>query len=258
VEVGGKERQDYFAPLALHEREEEQLLPYAVARIRRGPQVGLLYGAASSPDFILSLVDELRQGGEVSTNEGNKVRFLGTAALVDFTDADPSEVKRLTGEQSNTSVVVGEHMILKLYRRLQPGRHPELEVGRFLTEVAGFRNSPALLGSIEYVDSDGTPTALAVLQQFVRNQGDAWSWSNAALKRELDTAALVQEDGGPDLETLFANYLQTVRTIGQRTAELHLALATSTEDPAFTVEPLTNDDVRVAAEDAKRSPACVA
>src|ERR671910_406462 len=58
---------------------------------------------------------------------------------------DPSEVRRLSAEQSNTSILLGEHMVLKLYRQLQPGTHPEVEVGRFLTEVAGFRNTPPML-----------------------------------------------------------------------------------------------------------------
>jgi maltose alpha-D-glucosyltransferase/alpha-amylase len=252
VELEGGERQDYSIPLALEEeREEEDLLPYAVARVRRGPRVGLLYGAGSSANFAVSLLDALRRGDEVPTAEGGCVRFSPTAALAEGADVEPADVKRLSAEQSNTSIALGEHMILKLYRRLQAGTHPEVEVGRFLTEVAGFANTPALLGSVEYVAADGTPTALAVLQRFVRNQGDAWSWSIDTLKRELDTAALVSEPGGARLEDTLANYLQTVRTLGQRTAELHLALASPTDDPAFALEEMTEDDVRVAAADAR-------
>jgi maltose alpha-D-glucosyltransferase/alpha-amylase len=250
VEVGGEE-QRYFAPLALDEREEEQFMPFAIARVRRGPRVGLLYGAGSSPEFALSLIDLLRRGDDVQTNEGNRLRFTATEALAEFADADPGEVKRLSAEQSNTSITVGEHMILKLYRRLQPGLHPEVEVGRFLTEVAGFKNTPALLGTVEYVSSGGVSTALAVLQRFVRNQGDAWSWSTETLKRELDTTALVQEDGEGNIETALANYRQTVETLARRTAELHLAFATPTDDPAFALEPLTREDVRTAADDAR-------
>ena len=78
-------------------------------------------------------------------------------------------MRRLSGEQSNTSILLGEHMILKLYRQLQPGTHPEVEVGRFLTEVAGFRNTPPLLGSVEHVDAgrhaDGARRAAAIRAQ---------------------------------------------------------------------------------------------
>jgi maltose alpha-D-glucosyltransferase/alpha-amylase len=253
VELRGGERQNYFIPLALEEgREEEDLLPYAVARVRRGPRVGLLYGAGSSPNFAVSVLDALRRSDEVSTTEGARLRFTPTAALADCADVDPSEIKRLSAEQSNTSIAVGEQMILKLYRRLQSGTHPEVEVGRFLTEVARFRNTPELLGSIEHIAPDGTPTALAILQRFVRNQGDAWSWSIDSLKRELDTAALVADQDETSLEDALANYLQTVRTLGQRTAELHLAFATPTEDPAFAAEELTQADVEAAAADARQ------
>ena len=251
VEVG-QDEQTYFTPLALDEREEESLMSYAVARVRHGRRVGLLYGAGSSPEFALSLIDALRRGDDVSTNGGSRIHFVPTGSLTDYAEVDPADVRRLTAEQSNTSIAVGEHMILKLYRRLQPGRHPEVEVGRFLTEVAGFENTPALLGSVEHIAEDGTPTALAILQRFVRNQGDAWSWSTETLKRELDTAALVQEDGASNIEHALVNYRQTVETLARRTAELHLAFATPTDDPAFAAEPLTQDDVQAAADDAKR------
>ena len=80
--------------------------------------------------------------------------------------------------------------MLKLLRRLQPGSHPEVEVGRFLTEEAGFKNTPALLGIVEHVGSDGTATALGLLQAFVRNQGDAWTLMLEYLRRDLDTIVL--------------------------------------------------------------------
>jgi len=252
VETKTGERQNYSIPLALEEgREEEDLLPYAVARVRRGPRIGLLYGAGSSPEFALSLLEALRRGDEPLTAEGGRFRFSGSSALAELEDVDASEIKRLSAEQSNTSITIGEHMILKLYRRLQPGLHPEVEVGRFLTETAKYRNTPALLGTVEHVSADGTPTAVAILQRFVRNQGDAWTYSIESLKRELDTAALVAEQDSFTLEEALAGYLQTIHTLGRRTAELHLAFTTPSNDPAFTVESLTGDDVRVAADDAR-------
>jgi maltose alpha-D-glucosyltransferase/alpha-amylase len=219
--------------------------------VRRGPKVGLLYGAGSSPDFALSVLDAIRRGEELPTSEGGRLRFSQTAALADLADVEVGEVKRLAAEQSNTSIALGEHLILKIYRRLQPGIHPEVEVGRFLTEVAGYAHTPELLGSVERVSADGTPTAIAILQRFVRNQGDAWNWSIDTLKRELDTAALVTDQEASTLEEALANYLQTVRILGQRTGELHLAFATPTADPAFAPKELTKHDVCVTADDAK-------
>jgi maltose alpha-D-glucosyltransferase/alpha-amylase len=99
---------------------------------------------------------------------------------------------------------------------------------------------------------DGSPTALAIVQRFLRNQGDAWSWLLDQLKGELDTIALIPAQESIQVEDALASLLQTVRTLGRRTAELHLAFATPTDDPAFSLEPMTMDDVRAAADDARR------
>jgi maltose alpha-D-glucosyltransferase / alpha-amylase len=138
---------------------------------------------------------------------------------------------------------------MKLYRRLQPGVHPELEVARFLTEVAGFENTPALLGAAEYIAPDGTPTALAVLQRFVRNQGDAWQWTLDLLRRELDVMAVSPEAERP--ADAFAPYVPIAKALGRRTGELHRAFATATDDPAFAAEPLAPEDLATVAADAR-------
>lgn len=247
----GPESQQYFVPLAIEEgREDEGLMPYAVARVRRGRQTGLMYGAASSPDFALAIVRAMQNGAEVPAGDG-VIRFRHTQQFDPAVELDPADIRRLGGEQSNTSIALGSRKVLKLYRRLQPGIHPELEVGRFLTETAGYQNTPALLGMAEHVASDGTPTAVAVLQRFVRNQGDAWSFTLDSVKRELDNVLLLPEDDEVDFEEVFGNYLPYATILGRRTAELHLAFATPTEDPAFTVEALSGDDLRAVAEDAR-------
>jgi maltose alpha-D-glucosyltransferase/alpha-amylase len=164
VDFRGSETQEYFVPLAVEEaREDEALMPYAVARVRRGRHTGLMFGAASSPDFGIAVVDAMKRGAEVPSGDG-VIRFSATERLDPEVELDPADVRRLGADQSNTSIAFGSRMILKLLRRLQPGIHPELEVARFLTEVAGFENTPALLGFAEHVGNDGTPTALAVLQ----------------------------------------------------------------------------------------------
>ncbi|HEX8663284.1 MAG TPA: maltose alpha-D-glucosyltransferase [Beijerinckiaceae bacterium] len=250
VDFRGGETQEYFVPLAVEEaREDEALMPYAVARVRRGRHTGLMFGAASSPDFGIAVVDAMRRGAEVPSGEG-VIRFSATERLDPEMELDPADVRRLGAEQSNTSIAFGSRMILKLLRRLQPGIHPELEVARFLND-AGFQNTPALLGFVEHVAKDGAPTALAVLQQFVRNQGDAWGFTLDSLKRELDTLMLLPESEAPAAEDAFATYLPYAEVLGRRTAELHRAFAMPTDDPAFRVEPLTTDDVHAVADDAR-------
>jgi maltose alpha-D-glucosyltransferase/alpha-amylase len=251
VKLKRGETQCYFTPLAVAEGvEDDALLPYAAARVRRGNRVGLLYGASAAPEFPLAALASMRAHREIATAEGSIIRYAATSRL-DGIDVDINEVKRLSGEQSNTSIVLGDKAVLKLYRRLQPGIHPEIEMGRFLTEVAHFANTPALLGSIEYVAPDGTTTALAILQAFVRNQGDAWQLSVDAVKRELDALLLLPESEMPSLAEVFATYRRYATVLGMRTAELHKALATPTADAAFAMESLALDDVVAAAADAR-------
>jgi maltose alpha-D-glucosyltransferase/alpha-amylase len=256
VDLKNGERQIYSLPLAIEERENEALVPCSLARVRRGPRVGLLYDAAASPEFALAVLSALERGANFSTRDGGRVHFETTAqfaeALADL--GDPAEgdnlPRRYRGEQSNTSIIFGGKIILKLYRRLQPGVHPEVEVGRFLTEVAQYKNAPALLGSVEHIAQDGVPTALAVLQAYVPHQGDAWTQTMEALKRELETYALVPE-GGANAQEVFDPYIRYADLLGVRTAELHVAFATPTEDQAFKAEPLTIEDVSRAVDDAR-------
>ncbi len=250
----------YFLPLAAEDGEGEALLPYALAKVRRGSRVGLLVDASASPEFPGLVVEAMRRGDTVATAGGGEIRFSATAGLAETLDAldgpDALAPRRVGVEQSNTSIALGNSMMLKLYRRLQPGAHPELEVGRFLTQ-AGFRNTPALLGAAEHVGADGGETALAILQAYVANQGDAWNWSLEALKRDFEHLAMAQVpmDGGePDplaAETSARDVLGYAAILGRRTAEMHLALATPTDDAAFGTSPLTKADVAAVAADAR-------
>jgi maltose alpha-D-glucosyltransferase/alpha-amylase len=257
IRLAGGETQTYFLPVAIDERDEDEShLSDALARVRRGRRTGLIFGAARSPEFALSVLDAMRAGTEIATAEGANVRFAATSRFPDEVEIDPDAVRRLSGEQSNTSIALDDSMVLKLYRRVQPGIHPEVEVGRFLTEVAGFANTPPTLGTIEHLAADGTPSALAILQTFVRNQGDAWRLTLDQLTRELDTFALTPtpaeaEDRGGGIADVFAPYRRYAEILGQRTGEMHRAFATPTDDPAFRTEPLTEADVAVAADDAR-------
>ncbi|WP_018042177.1 maltose alpha-D-glucosyltransferase [Methylobacterium sp. 88A] len=252
VHLANGERQDYFVPLGVDEgREDETLLSHAVARVRRGPRTGLLFGASASPAFSVALIDGMRNGVELPTETG-KLVFSHTSAFDRDVVVDLAEVRSLNAEQSNTSIAIGSKMMLKLLRRMQTGVHPEIEVGRFLTEQAGFANTPALLGVVEHVSEDGTRTALAVLQAFVPNQGDAWTLMLEGLRRDFDTVVLAPESEAPDPTEAFAPHLRWAELLGRRTAELHNAFAIETDDPAFAPEPFTHDDLRDLGEDARR------
>lgn len=252
VSLASGERQDYFVPLAVDEgREDEAMLQHAVARVRRGPRTGLLFGAAASAAFAVAMVENMREGREIATESG-KLVFSTTSAFDPELGFETSEVRSLNAEQSNTSIAIGSKMMLKLLRRLQPGTHPEIEVGRFLTETAHFSNTPALLGVLEHVDAAGTRTALAVLQKFVPNQGDAWTLMLEGLRRDFDTVVLAPESEAPTPAEAFESHLRWAILLGRRTAEMHNAFATPTDDVAFLAEPFEHADLLILGEDTRR------
>ncbi|HLH30113.1 MAG TPA: putative maltokinase, partial [Terriglobia bacterium] len=163
------------------------------------------------------------------------------------------EPRVLTGEQSNSSVSYGDQFVLKLFRRIEDGIHPDLEIGRFLTSVAQFANVPPLCGSIAYESHDSQRMTLGVLQSFVPNRGDAWRYTVGTLAELFASAAHPtgertrrsvrpsSADSGSTspLGPHFARELEFIRLLGKRTAELHLALSSSSKDPAFAPERFT-------------------
>ena len=132
--------------------------------------MGALYDATHADDFARTLLQLMHDERQFATGD-LALRCRSGEHRAELTIPDEAPVRRLGMEQSNSSVVVDERVMLKIYRRLEPGRHPELELGRFLTDVAGFDHAPPLLGSIEHVADDGEPTALAAAFAFVANQG---------------------------------------------------------------------------------------
>lgn len=216
----------------------------ALARVRTGSRVGILYDALVDAPYTAAVFRAIRKGLERTTSSGSRVAFRATAALGEHNIDGDMTIERVGGEQSNSSMRLGDMAILKVYRRLEAGVHPEVELGRFLTEVAGYTNTPALLGSVELIDSSGQPTALAVLHAFVRNQGDGWAFTLDYLDRHLSQLELMPtaEEAEPP-ETEHAFYTVLAEILGRRIGELHVAFALDVEDPAFCPEPVEQRDV---------------
>ncbi len=261
VEVGdGKataETQRYFLPLAARWGEENlragaAKLSYTLAKIRKGPRVGALIDAAHDEVFAESLLRAMQSAGArpASPREPGQLRFLGSerlSAIEDFGAPRPLGV-----EQSNISIVFADQVIMKLYRRLRAGEQPDVEVARFLTETAGYPNTPALLGSVETIGDGGEPTTLAAAYAFEPNQGDAWGVIVEGLERHLEDLALHQgeTEGEPAAED-YAFPLDLGGLLGRRTAELHRAFASPTDDPAFACEPLTRAELSAWSKEAQ-------
>jgi maltose alpha-D-glucosyltransferase/alpha-amylase len=238
----------YLVPLALESKEVRLLPPavqaQAIAKTRRGPREGTLYDAMADDRFVLELVDRVRRGDQVPFENGT-LQFKPTAAFEALAKPEHPSVRRIGAEQSNTTVLIEDHLVLKLYRRIEQGIQPEIEIGRYLTDVAKYANTPPLLGSIEIKQASGRTSAVAVMHGFVRNQGDGWVHTLNYLDRYLDDAALKPADQlAAELpETTHAVYLAQVHQLGIRTAELHRALTPTEAPAAFKPEAIDASDI---------------
>ena len=136
-------------------------------------------------------------------------------------------MKWLSVEQSNSSMIVGDVAMLKLFRRVTAGPHPEAEMGRYLTEQ-GFANIAPLLGEVVRVDPDGERHALAIAQGFIRNQGDAWTWTLDLLMRGLSDLTAGTEEAQATRAEQHEDYDAIATLLGRRLGEMHAVLARDT------------------------------
>lgn len=203
----------------------------ALARVRRVRQVGLITDAFSLDSYIRAVIEGLCAQTVLSSSDG-EIRFESTPHLANLPAGDELQVRYLAAEQSNSSVVVGESLVLKLIRKVSAGVHPELEMGAYLT-AAGYAHISPLLGSVIRRDNEGQDSLLMIAQGYLSNQGDAWGWTQNNLERairdELAEAISEQEQHYNALGELadFAGLL------GQRLGEMHNVLAAPTSNPDF-------------------------
>jgi maltose alpha-D-glucosyltransferase / alpha-amylase len=234
----------YFVPLTLAFRDHQdpgwgRLQAAAVARVRQRAMTGVLADALADEGFCKALVDQIGAGGERPLAQG-RLRFTATGVYRELRPDPDAELAtgQPLAQSSNTALRMGDRLFLKVFRRIEPGLNPELEMGRFLTEVAHYAHVVPLAGAVEHSGPDGSLATIALLQAFVANQGDGWDYTLNYLVRFLEdrrTAAPLPPD-------VHGAYLALMHTLGLRTAELHRALATPTADPAFASEPITADD----------------
>jgi maltose alpha-D-glucosyltransferase/alpha-amylase len=271
----------YLLPLAISYAdtadELQRTSPNAiVAAIISGQGAGLLHDGVFDESTCQELLSFIENEREVESRHG-RIRGLRGKAFEALrgTLGAPFSVRRGSAEQTNTSILYGDRFILKMLRRQEVGINPDAEIGRYLTEKAHFGQVPPFAGSMEYRPSaDGESSTLAMLQGFVANEGDGWKWTTEELDRYFETSAPLpfpEElwDGTQDPVELSERqpllvardhvgiYLDSAIVLGRRTAELHLALASATDDPAFAPEPLTAADLQTLLADLRQHAARV-
>jgi maltose alpha-D-glucosyltransferase / alpha-amylase len=265
VEFAEGPEESYLVPLSLSFGEEAATLREASANailssIWSPLGEGVLYDALSNMAVAEGLLHLIEESQEITAQHGV---FRGHPSTVlpgirgEKNETIPAH--KSSAEQSNTSILFDDRLILKVFRRQQSGPNPETEIGRYLTENTEFRNIPPFGGSIEYSTSRNGTATITMLQGFVKNEGDGWQWTLDELDRYYESCASISfpYDLTPtwhlgngisrELGELAREHaglsLDAAEVLGRRTAELHLALAQPTQDADFAPEPFTADDI---------------
>ncbi|WP_129629075.1 maltose alpha-D-glucosyltransferase [Candidatus Oscillochloris fontis] len=256
----------YLLPMAYAEGERaEQLLSEfrhtVIAALQVGDQTqpGVLYDPLVDREFCATLRELVLGRRRLRGNAGELIGSP-TRALRGLLNAQPDanlDPILIRAEQSNSSINFGGQLIMKLFRKMSSGLNPDLEIGRFLSDEVGFANTPPVAGSIEYLRPNDEPLTVAILQGFVTNEGDAWAYTLDELRTYFDEvlarpemaapsvpvtiAALLNatDEREPELAAeLLTGYIERAHLLGQRTAEMHRALAGG-RGAAFAPEPFS-------------------
>jgi maltose alpha-D-glucosyltransferase / alpha-amylase len=242
--VEQKENMRFLLPMHIEwmRFDRERYNPQALAAVRQGAREGTLLDVATSPIFLALLLHNLQRSLTVEEN-GLQLEFRPTSKFPDKTIRESEHIRSIETDRCNSLAVIDNEFFVKIHRELEAGIHPEIEIGRFLTEVAGFANTPPLLGSVELVQDDDR-RALGSVHGFIENQGNGWTVSLAYLDRFVDEQRVRGANDGDALSSQeLPPYLRYLTQAGRRVGELHAALSSSTDLVDFVPEPTGADDV---------------
>jgi maltose alpha-D-glucosyltransferase/alpha-amylase len=231
-----------------------------IARLKMKPTDSILYDGSYSEEFRRQLLTMFQKRQLLKGTRGELTAYPGKAfrKLVGSHGLPTEGFQILKGEQSNTSILYGTALLLKLYRRQDEGINPDAEISRFLSEKCSYPNIPPFAGAIEYRKQGAEGMVVGLLQNFVPNQGDGWRYTLDEIARYLERVlskatevprlpetvssplAMAYEEIPLLLQELIGGvYLEMANLLGKRTGQLHLALISESEDPAFVPEPFT-------------------
>ncbi|MBT8375963.1 MAG: trehalose synthase, partial [Bacteroidia bacterium] len=254
LEVNFKEAfyQHYFLPIAFVSDEsfakDDRILPISI----KGQQ-GFIIDAINLEAFRKVVFQRILTA---LPKDKTRVRYHKSEL---FKGCEYESSRFMGLEQSNTSIVYNEKYVLKFFRRIYADRNPDYEMSRFLSEKKDFKNTPAYMGSIQIKDSEGTNITIALMQELIENEGDAWDYtlkelhkvfSNLEYKNinisKLPKAGdyerlLIREVPNEVIDWTGLNIFSKIKKLAQRTAEMHIALGSEFEDTAFTPERFNGD-----------------
>ncbi len=236
-------------------------------------QPGEAASVSRSDAATIASASAQRKGPDESPSAGGDGSFAGrlvgqaSKAFTDAHRANRRPSRTGSAEQSNTSIIYGDKLILKFFRRLEPGENPDVEIGRFLTEVAHYPRIAPFLGEISLFPESHEKITVAVLQGLVTKSRDGWEWFLEEVAGFLGRATDIPEppelpapsfagerESSLDVPDAARPSLEAAALLGRRTAEMHLALSSSTREAAFAPEPFHKEDLE---QDAQRIQAQV-
>lgn len=249
----------YFLPLtfvlsdSISERVE-YTLQSVVCRGEIQDKAGFLMDSSYDRVFRDFLFHNMEKGARVKDDEGGVLEF--NSSVFAKLDASRVDSKVLKADQSNTAIIYNDKYFFKFYRKLEKQINPDLEIIRFLTENTTFQNSPKFAGSVEYRDAEGNVIVFGLLQEKVDNQGDAWGMTmdsvaryyerviskskNIKLPTLINKPAIKFEEAPAIIQEFVGRgFYERVVRLGQRTAEMHIALSSDASNPAFVPERFT-------------------
>ena len=246
-----------FTPSKIEELVHEIPKKGIIANLKLDNEDGLLFDAVYNEDFRNVIFQNIRKGKSLQNGTGQLVFYHGE----DQKSLGKGEIhsKVLNAEQSNTSIIYDNKYFLKLYRKLDNTINPDLEITKYLSEKTDYENSPQFVGAIELEEDKGDKvTVLGMMQDLVPNQGDAWDYTKDSLERFFESVMtrsrdLKIEDSEEDLtvpmtyeqfpdafkELVGVIFPERISLLGQRTAEMHNALAANPDEKDFEHEPFS-------------------
>jgi trehalose synthase-fused probable maltokinase len=261
IEYEDSESDRYVLPVKLESGPAEVAAEDLIISLsREDGESAALVNALSYEDFRQGILDAITCNRTFEGQKGELVAWR-TKVLARSCDSNALALTSIVSgaEQSNSSIIFGKSFILKLFRKLEEGINPDVELGNFLTG-RGFKNSPAVLGNIDYKTGDGqSSAAVGLLQQFVPNQGDAWKYTLDSLggfferalgqnmrfapdRRRRHALELMSEEFPPNARELLADYVESAILLGRRTAQMHAALTDASAGADFAPESFTSAD----------------
>ena len=241
-EEGDSDR--YLLPLIVHRGDGATIEQNALATLPGTTGVLRLFDGSTDPEIARALLRLIRGRAELPAGQGS-FAASSTPALP-ATASERQGVRPLGAEQSNTSLVFGDTLLLKTLRKVEEGENPDLEIPRFLTLETSFRSIPEVLGWIEYRSDEGWSGTVATLVRFIPSRGDGWQVTLQHLREFYGRARREPADTDRDqrARALAAEYLEDVRALGRTTAAMHEALISAGPDhPDFQPVPLSPEDV---------------